>query len=154
MTATLHCIDYTRNRASRALPAKPFLPAMQLADAVMALAAREGLGVVCGRAGVPERVVARWRLGEMSGRVDPDMADQVMTALDLFWWEVWTVDSVREPLFVVTTYNTHAKKSPGGVYRLRRCKDRTIPYGDLGTDYWRLREIEALMVGASESVAA
>ena len=73
------------------------------------------------------------------------MADQVLTGLDLFWWEVWTEATVREPLFVVTTYSHAIKKDKYGRLRMRRVKSRTIPYGDLGTDYWRLREIELLV---------
>jgi hypothetical protein len=142
-----------RDRTSRRVPPKPYLPSAPLADAVLQLAARYNLKTVCVRAGIPERVVTRWRLGEQGGRVDLDLADQVMTRLGLFWWDIWTAETVREPLFLVTTYNTCLKKEPGDKYRRRRLKDRTIPYGDLGTDFYRLREIETLMSGSLEVAA-
>lgn len=148
MTATRR-----RPRASRRVPPKPYLPSAQLAAAIDRLAARSTIEAVCERAGIPARVASRWRLGESGGQVDLDLADLVMTNLGLFWWDLWTEDTVREPLFVVTTYTNCRKKEPGGVYRRRRLKDRTIPYGDLGTDYYRLRQIETLMSG-SQAVAA
>jgi len=133
---------------------KRYLPARPLADAVWKLAARANLKTVCKRAGIPERVVTRWMLGECNGRVEIGDADRVMTRLDLFWWEVWTEDTVREPLFVVTTYHSYLKRDRvGGEYRRRRIKGRTIPYGDLGTDFWRLREVAALMSGGLEEAA-
>lgn len=132
---------------------KRYVPSRPLAKAVWKLAARSDLKTVCKRAGIPERVVTRWMLGECNGQVEIGDADMVLTRLDLFWWEVWTEDTVREPLFVVTTYHGYWKRdNGGGEYKLRRIKDRTIPYGDLGTDFWRLREVTSLMSG--EAVAA
>ena len=133
---------------------KRYLPAAPLAEAVLKLAARSDLKTVCERAGIPERVITRWDLGECNGNVELGLADQVMTRLDLFWWEVWTEDTVREPLFVVTTYHAYWKRDKvGDEYKLRRIKDRTIPYGDLGTDFWRLREIRRLLSGELEVAA-
>lgn len=108
---------------------------------------------MCERAGIPERVVARWHTGESGGNVELGLADQVMTRLDLFWWEIWTEETVREPLFMVTTYHTCMKKDASSIPKRRRVKDRTIPYGDLGTDFWRLREIRELMSGGLEEAA-
>lgn len=128
-------------------PVKPGLPSRPLADAVLRLAARSSLAETCKRAGIVERVVWRWRTGESGSQASLDLADQVLTRLGLCWWDVWNEDTVREPLFVVTTYESTMKKGHGGKYRRLRVKDRTVPYGDLGTDYWRLREIKALMAG-------
>lgn len=133
---------------------KRYLPAKPLADAIWKIAARSDLKSTCRRAGIPERVVTRWTLGECNGQVEICDADRVMTRLDLFWWEVWTEDTVREPLFIVTTYHTYMKRDHvGGQYKRRRIKDRSIPYGDLGTDFWRLREITGLMSGELEMAA-
>lgn len=142
-----------RRERYRSRSDKQFLPSAPLAEAVMRLSEREGRKLVCARAGIPERVLARWVLGEMGGNVELGLADQVLTRLELFWWEVWTEDTVREPLFVVTTYRNESKKESTGEYRRRRIKYRTLPYGDLGTDFWRLREIRRLMSGGLEDVA-
>lgn len=144
-------IPITRKR-KRNRVYKSYLPSAQLADVVASVAVRSDLETVCARAGIPSRVFTRWRLGEGGGRVDLGLADTVLTRLGLFWWDVWTEETVREPLFLVTTYVNQNKK---GRYGHRRCrvKGRTIPYGDLGTDFWRLREIRALMSGESEEAA-
>jgi hypothetical protein len=151
----MSALSQRRRERYRSVSDKKFLPSAPLAAAVMHLAEREGRKAVCERAGIPERVLARWVLGEQGGNVDIVMADQVMTRLDLFWWEVWTEESVREPLFVVTTYRIEAKRDKAGEYKRRRIKYRTVPYGDLGTDFWRLREIGSLMTGGlDEGMAA
>ena len=131
---------------------KEYLPSAPLAGAVDHLAKKEGMKVVCARAGVAVRMITAWRAGERD-RIAPDMADQVLTGLDLFWWEVWTTETVREPLFVVTTYNHAVKKDKRGRPCRRRVKVRTIPYGDLGTDFYRLREIELLMTAVDDEFA-
>lgn len=132
---------------------EPYVPSLPLAEAVLRIAAECTLRVTCRRAGVPERVVTRWRLGEQGGLVHLDLADQVMTSLGLCWWDIWTEKTVREPMFMVTTYHHQWKKEQDRGHRLRRIKDRTIPYGDLGTDFYRLREIESLMSGSLEVAA-
>lgn len=132
---------------------KEYLPARPLADALMRIAARSDLASVCERADIPERILMRWRRGEGSGVVEFDHADRVLTRLGLLWWDVWNEDTVRESLFEVATYRMVRKREKCSHYRMRRIKERTIPYGDLGTNYYRLREITALMTGALEEAA-
>jgi hypothetical protein len=145
-----------RAKAKEKWRSEPTVPAAPLAVAVWRMAARESLTDICERAEIVERVVNRWTRGEAQGRVALSVADQVMTKLGLFWWEIWTEDTVREPLFEVFTYKHYVKKYKTGEYKPQRVRDRTIPYGDLGTDFWALREITNLMTAADldEDVAA
>lgn len=145
----------------------PSLPGPPLAAAVRAYEARQRRGrnpfavvdsegdrfgqlaVVCERAGVNERVLAHWASGQ---GVSLPLADRVLTRLGLAWWEVWSEESVHEPLFVAVTYTFQVKRIGGGERRRIRIRSRARAYGDLGTDFAELRRIEQLMTG--EQVAA
>lgn len=78
-------------------------------------------------------------------------ADRALVKLNALWWDVFNPDTVREPLFVVHVYS-HQMKTIRGKSKLRRLRIRSIPYGDLGTDYAEINRIERLFVG--EPVAA
>jgi hypothetical protein len=126
------------------------LPARPIAAVIDQRTKTTDLVLVCELIGFQERQVSRWRNGELA-TVSADDADRVMTALDLFWWEVFTEDTVRLPVLVVTTYQ-HAKKNVRGKTKVVRNKMRTLPYGDQGPDHERLSQIRALMSG--EAIAA
>jgi hypothetical protein len=76
------------------LPAKPLAAAM---DAIAERLHREngddapGIQIVCEKTGVQPRLLLRWRIGEIA-KVQFEVADRALTALDLLWWEVWDED--------------------------------------------------------------
>lgn len=105
--------------------------------------------IVCERAGVSERRVTGWRTGESNAWIST--VDEVLTRLGLFWWEVWTEETVRRPFFVVHTYAWKWKKQRNKL-NFYRVRVRSVPYGDAGPDLDELSRIESLMVG--EAVAA
>lgn len=168
-------LNYQLRRRRKGLPVRTLhvvqsepqqtLPPFQLAAAIRAIARRESIGnpfavgceqdsdgsltLVCERAGVPMRRVSGWERGENSPRWST--ADQVLTRLGLFWWEVWTEESVRLPALTVCTYRTRPKLLRGE-RKLHRMKVGIKQYGDLGPDFETLRRVEALMSG--EAVAA
>jgi hypothetical protein len=107
------------------------------------------LGAVYERVGVAERVARRWARGL---GVSLSAADLVLTRLGLAWWEVWSEETVRLPIFVVGVYGPRITKRRNGTRRIVRERARLIPYGDLGPDQEELRRIEALMTG--EEMAA
>jgi hypothetical protein len=53
------------------------------------------IGLICERAGVPERTLHRWRYGEV-GAVQLAVADQVLQRLDLLWFDVWPPERFPE----------------------------------------------------------
>lgn len=127
------------------------LPARPLALVFDALAAATDLATVCDLASVQERAVHRWRTGGVK-TIDSIEADAILTALDLFWWEVWCEETVRRPLFVVHVYARQMKKTTNGAWRPRRIKTQRLPYGDQGPDVESLAEIAARMSG--QAIAA
>ncbi len=88
----------------------PKLPAPPLAEVLVAAAERDRpppgldsrrvdgdqcIGLICERAGVPERTLHRWRYGEV-GAVQLAVADQVLQRLDLLWFDVWPPERFPE----------------------------------------------------------
>lgn len=138
-----------RSRVAMPEAVKAWLPGRPLAQAIDRLAEGVDLRTVCELAGIEERSVTAWRRGERN--VEMDMADTVLTRLDLLWWDVWSEQSVRVPLFEVNVYAWQTKNSRGKRVRTR-ARVRYVPYGDLGPDRQKLHEVEALMTG--EVVAA
>lgn len=74
------------------LPAGPLAAAIvHLAERIAAehgLDTRGGLWLACGRYGVSPRNVFAWRTGERAF-VNFEVADRVLTASPLNWWDVW-----------------------------------------------------------------
>jgi hypothetical protein len=66
------------------------LPAMPLGDALRSYACREGMADerVCELAGIDPRNLFAWLHGERQ-MVQFDVADRVLTSLELSWWDVW-----------------------------------------------------------------
>lgn len=141
-------------RPSTRGPARWSVPSLALGLAVDALIARKArwfdpyytYQALCERAKIQERVLYGWPRGERP-EIGLDMADRVLMHAGLFWWEVWTEETVRVPLLVVTTYAPQTKHIRGGGRKRFRVKVRTIGYGDAGPDHARLAEIHSLMVG-------
>lgn len=147
---------------------EPTVPGEPLAAVIVAIARREEregnpfaigelgskdrrVAIVCARAGILPRQLNRWRYGENEVRLS--VADLALTRLCLFWWEVWTEESVRLPLFTVRVYRWQWKVNRGKRRHCRVCM-RSVPYGDRGPDLEALRRIEALMTGESVEAAA
>lgn len=126
------------------------LPARPLALVFAELAETSDLGTICMAASVLERAVSRWRTGAVETIAFTE-ADEILTALDLLWWEVWREDTVRRPLFVVHVY-AHQLKTKKGVAKRYRVKQHRLHYGDAGPDSVALAEIAARMSG--EAMAA
>lgn len=135
------------------------LPSAPLADAIMRIAEREHkrrafagstaandyrLTAICEQAEVPVRRVSSWRRGETN--VSWGTADTVLTRLGLFWWEIWTEETVRVPLFEVRVY-AHQWKTCHGKRRYQRIRTASVPYGDQGPDRETLRYVEHVMTG-------
>lgn len=151
-----------RARARRRKPKReaargPTVPSLPLALAILAEVARdevgnlwgqdfpEGndgqIGVVCERVGVHDRRLRAWRVGESPG-VSLLKADEVLTALGRFWWEVWTEETVRLPLLEAVSYSFEVK---GG--KVRRVRRRARRYGDAGPDLETLEAVRRLWEG-------
>ena len=126
------------------------LPSAPLVAVIDRAAARTDIPTVCDLLGLHERQASRWRRGEQPA-IPFDVADQVMTTMDVLWWEVWNEDTVRKPVLVVRLYQRKTKLSHGRHVSFRVCT-RTIPYGDQGPDRATLAEIDRMMSG--EAVAA
>ena len=125
------------------------IPGQPLAAFFDRRAQRSSLEHVCKRADTSVRQVNRWRRGEQP--VSLNDADRALVKLNALWWDVYNPDTVREPLFVVHVY-AHQMKAVRGKLKLRRVRARSVPYGDIGTDYAEINRIERLFVG--EPVAA
>lgn len=72
----------------------PELPSAPMVATLVRLAEQEGGGdgaveLVCERAGITSRSLRRWRTGE-SPAIRDSVVDQILTRLDLLWWEVYT----------------------------------------------------------------
>lgn len=137
-------IRQVRPRGAPPQAIKAWLPGRPLAQVIDGLAEDVGLCTVCEVAGIEERSVTAWRRGERS--VSMEVADTVLTRLDLLWWEVWSEGSVRVPLFEVNVFAWQMKSLRGRRVRTR-VRLRCVPYGDLGPDEQKLREVEGLMTG-------
>lgn len=130
--------------------AKSWLPGRPLVAAIDRRALSSDLAAVCELTGKTERQIYRWRTGETNvSLVD---ADDVLTALDLLWWEVWSEATVRIPFFTASVYVNRMKMTKAGDRPIRRVLYRSTPYGDAGPDLGKLQMISALMAG--EAVAA
>jgi hypothetical protein len=98
----------------------------------------EGHRVVCEEAGLQERTVYGWRVGERQ-KVRLGDADAVLTRLDLLWWEVWNEETTRLPLRV-WTYGFNRK----GKRTRRSLKTYLV---DLGPDLEELENVRRLFEG-------
>lgn len=143
-------VRQVRPRVAPPVQSKAWLPGRPLAHAIDHMAEGSDLRTVCELAGIEERTVSAWRRGERD--LEMAAADTVLTRLDLLWWEVWSMESVRAPIFEVNVFAWQVKKRRNGSRLPMRLRLRTVPYGDIGPDVQKLREIEALMTG--EVVAA
>ena len=142
-------VRHVRPRVAPPEAIKAWLPGRPLALAIDRLAEDADLGVICELAGIIDRLVTAWRRGERN--VEMELADKALTRLDLLWWEVWSEETVRVPLFEVNVYAWQMKMARGKRHRTR-VRLRCVPYGDQGPDEQKLREIQGLMTG--EAVAA
>lgn len=66
---------------------------------------------VCQRAGIFERTAFGWRSGERE-KTSLSVATDVMARLDLLWWDVWNLDTVRKHKFKAVVYK-NVKPDPG-----------------------------------------
>lgn len=138
------------------------LPAPQLAKALQAIIDRrtremnwpfDGNGnylhcneMVCKEVGTTGRNLRRWQSG-WQPQVQFDKADEVITNMDLLWWDVWNADTVRKPVFTVMLRRVRMKRNYKGQKPMRCVEKGELHYGDLGTDWDKLREIEEAWCG-------
>lgn len=129
---------------------KNSLPGQPLAAMFDRLAEKSSLDLVCQRAGTHVRQVNRWRHGDQPASLED--ADRALTGLNALWFDVYNEETVREPLFVVHVF-AHQMKKVGRVRRAYRVRVRSIPYGDIGTDFAALNQIERLFAGERAAAA-
>lgn len=122
-------VRHIRPRVALPETVRAWLPGRPLARAIDRVAEGSDIRTVCDIAGIEERLVWAWRSGERN--VELATADTVLTRLDLLWWEVWSPESVRVPLFEVTVYEWKTKNARGK-RRRTRTRHRYVPYGDRG----------------------
>lgn len=147
-----------RHAAEESRTRVPVAPLVMLIDDIAARAALDrgaiydpravdaALGTVCARADLNDRVLYRWRVGE-DPTVALERAEVVIEALDAFWWEVWTAETVRRPLFVAASYRWRDKRLPSGKMGRYRERTRTVVYGDQGPDLFELERIRRAFEG-------
>lgn len=156
--------EIRRRRAKRTVPDRAVtMPALQLALAIDGAAAREAgpvdennhggrLAAVCLRCELNERTVWAWRTGERP-RVELAVADRVLVALELLWWDIWNEETVRKPLVAVTLRRPHRKRD-------RRGHDVVIwdrgerGYGDAGPDHTTLDAVRDAWEGDPQEATA
>lgn len=122
----------------------------------------EGHRVVCEEAGLQERTVYGWRVGERQ-KVSLTTADKVLTRLDLLWWEVWNEETTRLPLRAHTYgFNRKGKRVrlSTKAYNLDIGPDReelrdVVPRGlDIGPDLEAIEHVRRLFEGAPVKAVA
>lgn len=176
-----------RRKAKAKAKPEPMVPVLQLGEALHRLGMRMagirladtvesatcGHKEVCERAGIMERTAFGWRCGERDNTELRNAAD-VMSRVDLLWWDVWNTDTVRRHAFRATVYknakpdptvslgplnaetfvqwNEHPKRmSPVG---FKRVKLESTRYVDLGPDKVELRKIARKFEGSKPRRAA
>lgn len=175
---------------ARAKVAEPKIPARPLGEALDRLGERwrlcvvdpdnpgtlHGLALVCQQAGIWDRRAYGWRTGERR-RVRVFDADDVITRLDLLWFDVYNEDTVRNWMFEAVSYQPTKKGHRDGQALLAgpvkawcgrgpkrrsgtrgdgpaRTRRSSKLYVDLGTDVQTLAEIERLFDGDPVAKAA
>lgn len=72
-----------------------------------------GKDEVCRELGIFERQLWAWESGERKG-IEFNLADKIMQRAGWLWWDVYTPESVRLPIFSVVLRKPRAPKSPRG----------------------------------------
>ena len=138
------------------------LPSMPLANAVQAVVDRRTREMnwpfvatgsqhycsemVCEEAGCTSRNLRRWQAGHQP-TVRLDTADTVLTNLDLLWWDVWNEQTVRRPLLTVMLRRKRLKRNCNGHMSVKCTERGEKHYGDAGTDWDLLAQIELMWCG-------
>jgi len=93
-----------------------------------------------------------WRSGTRP-KVSLSQADQVLTRLDMLWWDVWNETTVRTPIIRVLLYSQRTKRHPNG--HTNRVIERGLrDYGDRGPDLHTLNTIRNIWEGDAEEALA
>lgn len=133
-----------RNRTLHRVPARAIALAIRRAvEREERAGTPAAQGAVLERMGISNRRFWAWEFGQAED-CSFSSADQVLTALGLHWWDVWTEDTVRIPLITVARWRRVQRKRPGNVTQGWEVQSRRY-YGDAGPDHQRLAAIEEML---------